>query len=211
MARRWHAAEQGKTRTKDVEMEVGAEQDAGRIGQGGGNALEGLADTGEALELQLVEWIDRLVGTGQVAHDLAHVNGIETRRVGDQRLGFLGREAEPVHAGIEMQGAGQVRRQFAQLFQLGELVDHREEFGLAQGGQFGGPEAVEHVDVGRPPASAAVPRGLRRYGRHRRCGSPHRRVPERLRWRPDHRRWPSPPRRPRPRARARAPWHSSAG
>ncbi len=87
-------------------MEVGAERDPGRIGKARLDAAKKLTSRRERFELALVERMVGLVRAGEMAH---HQNGI--KRTGQriflcQRPGLLEREAEPVHAGVDMDRAG---------------------------------------------------------------------------------------------------------
>jgi hypothetical protein len=108
-----------------------------------------VADPLESLPLLLIEGMVRIIRAGEVAHDLPDVQRVDTGRVGEQGLGLRRVESQTAHPGIEMDGAGQVRCQRAQVFQLLQVVDDREKRELAQLGQFRRPEAVEDEDVGR--------------------------------------------------------------
>ena len=89
-------------RAHHVAMGGGAEEDAGRIGERGGDAAIEDAHLAECADLAGVERMLRLLGAGEVAHQQrdAVVFGADARR---QRGGLVDRDAEPVHAGVDMQ------------------------------------------------------------------------------------------------------------
>ena len=132
-----------------VAMGGGAEKDAGGIGERGGDAAEQVAQLAEPLGLDIVEVVTGGLGAGEMGHDerdavVGHLHP------GGERGRFLDRQAEPVHAGIEMQGgATQPAARAAKRIpfdELGHGADHRPRVDRGIGGGAAGGNAVEHVN-----------------------------------------------------------------
>src|SRR5579883_171363 len=87
-----------------VEHEGRAEIDAGRIGQRRRHAGEEALDLAEGRELPGIDGAVELLGGDEVAHHQrdAVIAGIDAR---DQALRFRNRQAQPVHAGVDVDGS----------------------------------------------------------------------------------------------------------
>ena len=107
---------------------------------------------GESGLLPAVERVARLIGAGEVAHQQGEVEPRHDHIVADQRLEVGAGEAEPVDAGIDMDGTRQVAaifgpecRPFACFFDGNNgraQILARVEFSMAR------KKAVEHIDDG---------------------------------------------------------------
>ena len=110
-------------------------------------------------------------GAGEVAHqelEAVAFAGLHARRDGDR---FLGRQSEPVHAGIDMQrrAAAPVagRDEGVPLGELGRAVDHRPQVGIGERRRGARHQSVEHVDDGVRRHRAHTP-ALRDVGHEKR-------------------------------------------
>ena len=100
----------------------------------------------------------RLLGAGEVAHQQrdAVIFRADARR---ERRRFFGGNAEPVHAGVDMQRRAAVplvgRAERVPLGELDQAADHRPRADVGEGRRRARQQTVEHVD-----------RGVRRDGAH---------------------------------------------
>ncbi len=95
------AAVKGDARPGDIVMRRRAEKNAGGIAERAGKAGKGGADRREAFDLGLVERMVRRVGAGEMAHHQvdAGLRNDRCRHIADA----VPAQAEPIHAGIEVQ------------------------------------------------------------------------------------------------------------
>ena len=114
----------------------------------------------EQPHLQIVERMVRFLGAGEVAHQQsdAVVLGADARRQGCR---VVRRNAEPVHAGVDLQcrAAAPLRTgdKGVPFGQFDHAADHRAHAQFGIGRRGAGDQAVEHIDrgVGRGRAHAA--------------------------------------------------------
>ena len=116
-----------------------------------------LAISRKARELLGVERMIEVLGAGEVAHHQrdAVIAGIDP---GNDALGFPEREAEPVHAGIDMNGCAAgpagAPAKHVPFGKLVEIADHGPGVDLGVGVAAILEEAVEHVDRRRRQGGA---------------------------------------------------------
>ncbi len=130
-------------------MRLVAEKDAGRVGERRGNAAIEHAHFAEQADLFFVERMLGVLGAGEMAHQQrdAVIFGADARR---QSSCVIGRNAEPVHAGVDVQ-----RRAAAPLCrgdegipfgQFDHAADHRPCAQLGIDRRRAGDDAIEHID-----------------------------------------------------------------
>ena len=178
------AAIEGDTRTDQIEVELGAEENPGGIGETQGRAPELRAEFSEIRSLGGIFRVFGSVGAGEVAHDQAEAETVHELAIGKQMALFLGLEPEPVHAGVDVNCGGPLvalsaaeRRPF---LDLGDAAEHRPETMRLEMPAGTGEQAVERVD-GRFRQGRAqrfrfarrrdekAPAALRRQGSSRLC------------------------------------------
>ena len=138
-----------------------AEEDAGGVGERGGDAGVKPMQVAKALDLGGVERVIGDLGAREMAHQQhdAVIFMLEPRR---ERRHFHFRHAQPVHAGVD------VERRAALPFagsdkgvpfrQLRDAVDDRPRIDLDERRRGVGREAVEHIDRGLARAGAHAAR-----------------------------------------------------
>ncbi len=130
-------------------MRGGPEKDAGRVGERGGDPAEHHMQLAEKLDLARIERMLRRVRTGEMAHqERDPVTGrLETR---GESGGLVDRDAEPVHAGVEMErGAAGPSLHAAEgvpLDQFRHAPDHRAQAHRGKMRRAARRDAVEHID-----------------------------------------------------------------
>ena len=131
-----------------------------------GNAAIEHADLAEQPDLPVVERVLRHFGAGEMAHQQhdAVVLGADARGKGGR---FVRRDAEPVHAGVDMQRRAPLpAARGSESVPFGELdqaADYRPRRDPGEGGRGARHQAAQHIDrrVGRGLARA---RGFRQVG-----------------------------------------------
>ena len=152
----WIDAIERSARAHQIELELRSEENARRVRQRRRHIGEKRCDRAEGGELPGIRGTVQLLGAGKVAHHQrnAVVAGIDPRH---DALRFRHAEAEPVHAGIDMNGGAPIPTgtpaKYVPLGELIEIADDRPcvDPGIGLAGVL--EEAIEHVD-----------RGRRRYG-----------------------------------------------
>ena len=154
--RRIDAVERG-ARPRQIEMRRVAEKDAGRIGERSRNAGIEHVQLAKQFDLRGIERMIGRVGAGEVAHDQrdAVILGLRARR---QSRGFVRRNAEPAHAGVDMQrraaAPGMGADEGVPFGKLGGRIDDRPGIDVDERVAPVRREAVEHIDVGLAGARA---------------------------------------------------------
>ncbi len=145
------SAEQRDAGPHQIAMRGAAEEYPGRIDQRGRHAAKQDPDLAKQPDLPVVHRVIERFGAGEMAHqELEAVPfRLDARRDGDR---LLRRQAEPVHAGVDVQGGATapiVRcDEGVPLGKLGRAVDHRPQIGLGDGRRRARHQAVEDVDDG---------------------------------------------------------------
>uniref|UniRef100_A0A0N4ZAP4 NAD-specific glutamate dehydrogenase n=1 Tax=Parastrongyloides trichosuri TaxID=131310 RepID=A0A0N4ZAP4_PARTI len=149
------AAVQADAGAHDVEGEVWAQEAAARVGEGARHAGIALDRRGEGVALGAVQRVRRLVGAGQVGHH--QFEALERfRRV-------LDAETQPVHAGVQLQGAGAAACRLPGL-KLGRVVDDGPQVRGLKHGCAIAVAAVQNVDDRLGPDGLAQTHALGRAG-----------------------------------------------
>ncbi len=158
------AAEQGVTRTQQVVMRPFAEEDAGGIGERAGDARIGRPHGLEVAHLARIHRIAREFGADEVRHQQSNAGPLD-QGIADERQRLGQGEAEPVHAGVHVQGrreraSGGVRqrRPFGEFF---SAPQDRAQIVGDQRRAEAGEQAVEDVDHGPGRTARAVTASLR--------------------------------------------------
>ena len=146
------AAVQRDAGPHEIEVVGGAEEQAARVGEAGRRRRQLGAQRLEALALQGVDRAVRRVGAGEVAHHQREVDCLQQRRLGGQLVDLVVRHAEPVDAGVDVDGGRQAPSARAAVGRpvahLGDAAEHRAqvEAGIVRLGA--GQQAVENIDGG---------------------------------------------------------------
>jgi hypothetical protein len=92
----------------------------------------------------------RLAGAGQVADHQGDVEELQPVHGAGQHHGFLGAQAQAVHAGVDVQGGVQdpTARVAVPGLDLRQAVEHRRQAGRLDGGGRTGRDAIQQVDRG---------------------------------------------------------------
>jgi hypothetical protein len=148
-----------------LEVHLAAGHRRGGVGERGGHARELRHHRAEQRQLRAVLLMLRLVGTREVAHDhLRRVADVLDHPLDDR--GFAQAEAEPVHAGVEVERRGQgliaAEASDEPLLEHGHGVEHRHQPLADIERRRAGEQPIEHEDVavghGRPEREALVGR-----------------------------------------------------
>ena len=124
-------------------MEGGAEQDAAGRGEAAADAGQPGGERVERFGLPAVHRVVGRVGAGEVAE------GEDGREAGEKLGGGVevgGVEAEPVHAGIELQRAGASGEFTGEVAHLAAAVEARHEVEVAEGARVARHQPGEDVD-----------------------------------------------------------------
>ena len=139
-----------RARPQQVEMVVGAEEDARRVGKRGRCARHGLHEGAEARELLAVDRVVRLLRHHQVAHQQSEPQPAQSAALVDQDLGLLRAEAQTVHAGVDVdhrvERPVEALRGGAPGIELAEMVEHRRQPVLDEVALGAGQQAVQDID-----------------------------------------------------------------
>ena len=146
--RRIDAVERG-ARAHHVAMRRGAQENAGGIGERGGDAAIEQAHLAKQRDLSRVERVLRLFGGDEMRHQQRDAVVLGANARGERRRLVRG-NAEPVHAGVDMQRRAAVpalrRAEGVPFGQFDQAADHRPRIDLGVAGGGAGQQAVEHVD-----------------------------------------------------------------
>ena len=159
LARLGMAAIKADAGTHQIE-EIGlAQEHPARRRQAGRGRRQHRQGGAEASQLRFVHGIVRHVGTGQVAHHQHQLQAGQVLAPARRQFGqIFGTEAQPVHAGIDMQhriqGAASTGGGGGPAGDLGQASQHRDQAMGDQRGHGVGRRAVQHKDsgLGRQPA-----------------------------------------------------------
>ena len=135
-----------------VAMHRAADEDAGRIGKRGGQPAKIDPDVAKQPDLLVVQRMVGRVGAGEVAHQQrqAVILRLQPGRDGD---GLFRADAEPAHAGIDMQRRAAPPAlpgdEAVPLGKLGGAVDDRSQPHVGDRRRGSGHDPVEQVDIRR--------------------------------------------------------------
>ena len=153
--RRVHAVERDPG-AGQVEVVGGAQKYPRRIGQAGRRPRQAGARGPEPDQLPVVERMPGFLGAGQVAHHQDQVEALQARWLLGQALQFVGWQPQAVHAGVYVQGGGELpglrMAQAAPSLDLGQAVQHRDEV-VTQVVPFRAQGEVLRATTWWPPAS----------------------------------------------------------
>ena len=163
-----------RARPQQVEMVVGPEEDARGVGERRRRARHGAHEVAEARELLAVDRVVRLLRRHEMAHQQGKPQPAQAAALVGQHLRLLGAEAQPVHAGVDMdhrvERPVEALRRGAPGIELAEMVEHRREAELDEVGarcRAAGRSARRSGARARRRAGRCLPR----YGRRRTAGS----------------------------------------
>jgi hypothetical protein len=134
-------------------MELRPEEDPCRSRQAGLRLGEQGADIEEARQLLAIVRIGRIGGCAQVAHHQPKVETAQPVCAMGQRAGLGRGDALAVHAGVDVQAAGQGPAERSgeggRLADLRQAAEHGREIRRHKARAAAGGQAVEDVDAGR--------------------------------------------------------------
>ena len=132
-------------------MPVGAEQNAGRVRKADGHRRQPGAHGPDPVELDRVFRIVRIIGAGEVRDQVPPVHACKQLRGPGQPVGLARRQAEPVHAGVDVEhGIERHPGAFAGTPPPGNLVgvvDDRDQPVFGQDRLGSRQHAAQHGDV----------------------------------------------------------------
>ena len=153
--------------TDQIEVEVASEVDSGGIGQGGRQTREFASHLAEERELRLVQRMAGIVGAGEMAHQ--HFGGRGGQELGPARQAdsLVQREAQAVHAGVDVDDRRRSRAMPGPRLDAFQAVKDRAQTESTKVSRPFGEEAVQHIDcrIGRGGAHTL---SLLRHG-HEKC------------------------------------------
>lgn len=135
---------------QQVEVIVRAEEDAGGVRERGRCTRHGPHERSKARKLLAVDRVPRLLGGDEMADDQRQPKPAQAAALVDQDLRILCAEAQPVHAGVDMNDG--VEWPLVTLgrrtpgIELAEMVEHRRQSVLDEIGFCPGEQAVQDVD-----------------------------------------------------------------
>ena len=170
--------------TDEVIMIGLPKQNAGGIGEARRSLRQLRAKPVEGFSLRLVLRMLGLVGAGEMAHHQRKLEGAQQDLRARKRRNLVGREAEPVHAAVDMDGSGKLRArrrtERRPFFDLVGAVEHRAQ-DRARDRHRPYPASVRRTHRSSRRQGARAARPLHRAWRRRRSCSRPAPEPERFR------------------------------